>query len=56
MQDLTHLTLVVSQITEAAQVLGGLWKELDDKGKAKYVAQAEKDKERYAKEIAAYKP
>lgn len=56
MHDLTLLTLVVSQITEVAQVLGGQWKELDDKGKAKYVAQAEKDKERYAKEMASYKP
>ena len=44
------------QVTEAASVLGGMWKALDDKGKAKYVAQAEKDKERYAKAIAAYKP
>ena len=44
------------QITEMASVLGAQWKELDDKGEAKYQAQAEKDKERYAKEMAAYKP
>ena len=44
------------QITEAASRLGALWKELDEKSKAKYTAQAEKDKERYAKELAAYKP
>ena len=43
------------QVTEAASKLGAMWKELDDKAKAKYTAQAEKDKERYAKDIAAYK-
>ena len=29
------------QVTEVAQVLGARWKDLDDKGKAKYTAQAE---------------
>lgn len=33
-----------------------MWKELDDKAKTKYTAQAEKDKERYAKDMASYNP
>lgn len=34
--------------------LGKAWKELDDNEKKPYQAQAEKDKARYAKEMAAY--
>lgn len=33
-----------------------LWREMDDPDKVKYVAQAQKDKERYEREMALYQP
>ena len=40
--------------TEVAKKIGEMWKELSDADKAPYEAMANADKERYAKEMAAY--
>lgn len=42
-------------MTEVASLLGQRWKALEGKDKTKYEEQAAKDKERYAKELSAYK-
>ena len=41
-------------IGEIGKELGQLWKKVTDAEKVKYNASAEKDKARYAKELAAY--
>ena len=43
-------------IGELGKARGAQWKGLTDADKTPYAKQAEKDKERYAKAIAAYKP
>ena len=43
-------------IGEIGKELGQLWKSVSDADKAKYAKQAEKDKDRYKRELAAYKP
>ena len=40
--------------TDVAKRIGEMWKELSDADKAPYEAMANEDKERYAKEMAAY--
>jgi len=42
-------------VGDVAKELGRMWGEVDEAGKKKYVAMAEKDKERYARDMAAYK-
>ncbi|XP_037086834.1 high mobility group protein DSP1-like [Pollicipes pollicipes] len=42
-------------VGDVAKELGRMWGECDEAGKKKYVALAEKDKERYAREMAIYK-
>ncbi len=44
------------QVTEVAQKIGAMWKLIDEKTKKKYEDLAAKDKERYQKEMAKYKP
>lgn len=45
-----------SKVAEVATKAGELWGKMNDKDKAPYVAKAEKDKARYQKEMAKYKP
>jgi len=42
-------------VGDVAKELGRMWGECDEAAKKKYVALAEKDKERYARAMAAYK-
>lgn len=42
-------------IGEIGKELGSLWKTVTDADKAKYTKMAEKDKERYKRELEAYK-
>jgi hypothetical protein len=43
-------------VADIGRECGALWKKLTDKEKKKYEDQAAKDKERYEKEMKAYKP
>ena len=44
------------KVQEVAKVMGAEWAKMSSKAQAKYVAMAEKDKARYAKEMKAYVP
>merc|ERR1712222_310291 len=44
------------KMTELSKLMGLEWKKLDDEGKQKYKEMAQKDKERYAKEMENYTP
>ncbi|MFE4257646.1 hypothetical protein [Streptomyces sp. NPDC056883] len=45
-----------ASIGEIGKEMGAAWNRLNDAGKAPYVKQAEADKARYTKEMAAYTP
>ena len=63
-----HSSLPISQIsqvktanpeftpTEVMTKLGSLWKALSDEDKAPFLAEAKKDKQRYADEMKSYVP
>lgn len=44
-----------AKITDMSKIIGDMWKGMDDGKKAKYQKKADTDKERYEKEMAAYK-
>ena len=42
-------------VGETAKLLGAMWQDMEEPAKAQYVEQQKKDRERYEREMAAYR-